>query len=322
MQNIKVNMYVEKVNRVMKKIFVCIMLLFLCFNSDCIVKASNKRDNDTYNITMKQDLLCLMMAYPEYVISVECGDNEEVYLVMKSGKKILYDDKKAKNFEQKLANPDLQDMMEQVYPLSYNTNLMDKNFDPGRARHYALLKEVYGGSQKQLESNLTRVNLGYKHFQFNGNNKASESLKNAMKELIPLAQKRQDIGACMFPCSGTFNYRLIAGTNRLSPHSFGIAIDLARDKRDYWKWATPEEGKKRLNSYPRELVEIFEKNNFVWGGKWEHFDILHFEYRPEIIFKARYFGDKSYVRGQWYGHVPIEETSVKNYIEKINEVLK
>ena len=69
-------------------------------------------------------------------------------------------------------------------------------------------------------------------------------------------------------------------------------------------------------------MEVFEKNNFVWGGKWGHFDILHFEYRPEIILKARYFGNTSSNLDLWYSGVPLEETNVKNYIEKINNALK
>jgi hypothetical protein len=28
---------------------------------------------------------------------------------------------------------------------------------------------------------------------------------------------------------------------------------------------------------------VFEKHGFVCGGKWYHFDTMHFEYRPEII---------------------------------------
>lgn len=312
----------------MKKIVACIMLLFLCSNSNYIVKASNQNCTfvyhtpNTYDMTMKQDMLCLMMAYPEYIVNIECKDNGSVYLIMKSGKKVLYDDKKTKSFEQKLENPDLQDMMEQKYPLETTNKLMDKNFDPGRSRVYSLLEEVYGGSRNQIEANLTSVKLGYKSAQFNRNNKAAEALQSAMKELIPLSQKRQDISACMFPCSGTFNYRLIAGTNRLSPHALGIAIDLARDNRDYWKWASPKEGQKRIASYPREIVEVFEKNNFVWGGKWGHFDILHFEYRPEIILKARYFGSKSSNLDLWYSGVPLQETSVKDYIKKIDDALK
>jgi peptidoglycan L-alanyl-D-glutamate endopeptidase CwlK len=32
-----------------------------------------------------------------------------------------------------------------------------------------------------------------------------------------------------------------------------------------------------------EIVRIFEKHGFVWGGKWYHYDTMHFEYRPEIV---------------------------------------
>jgi len=275
----------------------------------------------SYEITMKQDILCLMMAYPGYISNVEQSDGR-VYLVMKSGKKILYDDKKSKSIETKIAYPDLQDMTEQAYPIAPVEKLMDINCDPGRARVYSLLNEVYGGSRQQIEDNLTNVNVGYGAFQFNKNNQAAEALKNVMTELSKLTEKRKDVRAYVYPCSGTFNYRVIAGTNRLSPHSYGIAIDLARDKRDYWKWASREEGQRRLASYPYELVEIFERNNFIWGGKWGHFDILHFEYRPEIIMKARYFGDISSFRKVWYEGVPAEDTYVKNCIKNIDEAIR
>lgn len=297
----------------MKKTTILILLICLFTNITNTVKASSIE----YENTMKQDLLCLMMAYPEYITNIVREDNGHVYLIMKSGKRILYDDKNTKSFEQKLSNPDLQDMMEQEYPLTPINNLMDINFDPGRFRVYGLLTQVYGESERQVKSNLKNVNS----FQFNGNNNAGASLNAVMKELLPLAQKRKDIGSCVFPCSGTYNYRIIAGTNRLSPHAFGIAIDLARDNRDFWKWASREEGEKRLVSYPKEIVEIFEKNNFVWGGKWGHFDILHFEYRPEIILKARYFGEKSRNENLWYKGIPIEKDCIKKYIETIDNVL-
>lgn len=312
----------------MKKISIYLIVFFIFGNINLKVKAldldSAFSDTNTveYYQNMKRDLLCLMMAYPEYIEKVEKEQNGQVYIVMKSGKKILYDDNKTKNVEEKFYNTDLQDMMEQEYPLSYNNNLMEKDFDPGRRRVYALLKEVYGESRQQVESNLKNVNVGYRSYQFNGNNKAAEALQNVMKELIPIAQSRKDIQVCIYPCSGTFNYRLISGTNQLSPHSFGIAIDLARDKRDYWKWASREEGEKRIASYPKELVEIFEKNGFVWGGKWGHFDILHFEYRPEIILKAQYFGNSRNYNELWYSGVDCKDISVKNYIDKIDKVFE
>ncbi|MEA4849161.1 MAG: M15 family metallopeptidase [Clostridiaceae bacterium] len=270
---------------------------------------------------MKQDLLCLMMAYPEYIANIERME-DRVYIVMKSGRKILYDDKKTKSIETKIAYPDLQDMMEQVYPIEPVKELMDKNYDPGRTRVYSLLGEVYGGSRQQIERNLANVKIGYGTFRFNENNQAAEALKNVMGELASTAEKREDIRACVYPCSGTYNYRVISGTNRLSPHSYGIAIDLARDKRDYWQWASREEGQKRLSSYPDEIVELFEKNNFIWGGKWGHFDILHFEYRPEILIKARYFGSTRDFHKSWYNEEILEDAQAAGCIEKIDEALR
>ncbi|WP_368490489.1 M15 family metallopeptidase [Clostridium sp. BJN0013] len=298
----------------MKKIILIIIL-------SCIWANPVKALSNNYDITMKQDILCLMMAYKDYIIDIEKDSSKNVYLITKSGKKILYDDKKEKSFEEKLYNTDLQDMMEQLYPKESINKVMDKDMDPGRFRVYPLLNEVYGFNKSSVESNLKRVNLGYGSFQFNGNNDASKCLENVMKELIPLSQKRTDISRCLFPGSGTFNYRCISGTNLLSPHAFGIAIDLARDKRDYWKWVPKEEGNSRLEEYPKEIVEIFEKNNFVWGGKWSHFDILHFEYRPEIILKAKYFNTEDKNSKLWYGDVPCEDEVVKNCIKKIDEKL-
>lgn len=313
----------------MKKITVCVIFIYFFIIAGLVKKQSTENialaheqtSEITYDITMKRDLLCLMIAYPERITDVERMEDGSVYVVMKSGKRILYDDKKTKNFEQKVNNSDLQDMMEQEYPLADIKKLMEKDFNPGRIRQYTLLKDVYGGSKAQVQSNLIPVNIGGCHCIFNGNNKAADSLKEVMRELSPLAQKRRDIGSCVFPTSGTFNYRLIAGTNRLSPHSFGIAIDLASNKHDYWKWTSREEGEKRLAIYPREIVQIFEKNNFIWGGKWGKFDILHFEYRPELILKARYFGNKSVSDKSWYYGVPYEDANVKNYIEVIDTAL-
>ncbi|WP_367364169.1 M15 family metallopeptidase [Candidatus Tisiphia endosymbiont of Nedyus quadrimaculatus] len=35
---------------------------------------------------------------------------------------------------------------------------------------------------------------------------------------------------------GTFYWRVVAGTNRLSLHSFGIAIDINVEYSNYWLW--------------------------------------------------------------------------------------
>jgi len=30
-------------------------------------------------------------------------------------------------------------------------------------------------------------------------------------------------------------------------------------------------------------VQLFESERFIWGGRWYHFDTMHFEYRPEFF---------------------------------------
>lgn len=310
----------------MKKMFTYILVISLLFNlivdSKTLATDFNTRpqSNSIYNITMKQDLLCLMLAYAEYITTIESKDGY-ISIVMKSGKKLCYDDRLQKTLDKKLINPDLQDTLEQSYPLTRVKTIMEENYDPGRYRCYGLLSQVYGTSKQVIEYNLTKVNVGYNNYQFNKSNGASSSLQTVMKELNTLAQSDSNLRKCFLPCSGTFNYRVISGTNRLSPHAYGIAIDLASDKRDYWKWASKEQGAKRLISYSNELVEVFEKNGFVWGGKWSHFDILHFEYRPEIILKSRYFKGHVNIQKPWYEGAPTNEEPVKNIIEKIDKII-
>lgn len=257
-------------------------------------------EDPAYEATLKRDTLSLMMAYPNHIKGLERDEEGKVYIILHSGKKLLYDDKKIKNSWQKSGNPDLQDMLEQRYPLEDIRDLLPEHYNPGVIRVYPLFREVYGSNKEKVLSNLVKVSIGYKFVEFNQNNGADEALKSVMKELLPLARKSHKIYSVSFPSSGTFNYRIIGGTNRLSSHAFGISIDLNNHKFDYWRYATREEGQKRLSGYPAEVPRIFERYGFIWGGKWGNFDIMHYEYRPEVIFKARYFANDPIPGLPWY----------------------
>jgi hypothetical protein len=96
------------------------------------------------------------------------------------------------------------------------------------------------------------------------------------------------LAAWIFPLKGSYNRRDIAGTDRLSPHSWGIALDL--HKGTYWRWSRvsgPMELLALRSAYPWEIIAAFEEQGFIWGGKWYHFDTMHFEYRPELLARAR-----------------------------------
>lgn len=276
-----------------------------------------------YNIIMKRDLLCLMIAYWKNVKGILQTQDGKVYLVMQSGSRILYDDKKVKTPDEKFANADLQDMLEQIYPLFGANYLRSIDFNPGRNRTYKLFEDVYGKTKGKIEVNLVSVGYGNLVLKFNEKNNAANMLKKVNSELAVLTKIRSGLKPFIYPSSGTYNYRNISGTNLLSAHSFGTAIDLPANGKDYWQWASRNDGQKRMSAYPPEVVKIFEKNLFIWGGRWGYFDLMHYEYRPELILKARYFSKMPEPGQPWYIGSPYsEDIHIRNYIKMIDEALR
>ncbi|WP_240488652.1 M15 family metallopeptidase [Labilithrix luteola] len=53
---------------------------------------------------------------------------------------------------------------------------------------------------------------------------------------------------------------------------------------NYWEWEKKPDGSFTWkNSIPQAIVDAFESERFIWGGRWAHFDTMHFEYRPELF---------------------------------------
>ncbi len=123
-----------------------------------------------------------------------------------------------------------------------------------------------------------------------------ESLQNIDAEIREVAQKNLEIRNYISGIKVIYSMkrRNIEGTDNLSYHSYGLALDLIprsyKDKNVYWRWSAvfnKDWGKIPLSERwmpPAQIIEIFEKNGFIWGGKWYYFDNVHFEYRPEIIY--------------------------------------
>ncbi|SCJ62084.1 Uncharacterised protein [uncultured Clostridium sp.] len=276
---------------------------------------------DDYICNTKRDLLVLMVTYPECIKDIEKDEYGFIYLIMQNNNRVLYDDKKEKSHEQKFYNSDLQDTLEQIYPLDMITDVMEEGEDPGRIRSYSFLSNMYGGSKEAVQKNITNKSTYYGTMMFNKVNGAADNLEKALNKVSELAKQNTKIYNFVSPTSGTFNYRVIQDTGQLSPHAFAIAIDLKSDPADYWKWCNREKGGKRISIYPEEIVKTFEECGFVWGGKWAHFDILHFEYRPEIILKARYFGGNEVAKNkEWYEGCEINQDT-EALIDKINSII-
>jgi hypothetical protein len=146
---------------------------------------------------------------------------------------------------------------------------------------------MYGKTSATVQQNLTTIdwcpNLVGQKLQITKINGVDKHLAAVSAELDKHSEWKDYLKS-----AGTFNWRVVSGTNRLSPHSFGIAIDLNTDYSNYWQWdckCTDENTELSYkNQIPQGIVDIFEKHGFIWGGKWYHYDTMHFEYRPELLF--------------------------------------
>jgi hypothetical protein len=236
------------------------------------------------------DLKAIFAGYPGFCLGVEirqCRYSRELYLIMKNRVKILYDDGVVKGFKQKLDKPDLKDMLDLLYLPGRRYETFVPDYDPGRFRVGAFFDTVYGASASEVKANLVPVTFCGARVMFNAQNGAAKALASVGGEMKALLAEYPKFQQYLFPLGGTFIWRTIAGTNRLSPHSWGIAIDLNPRHGAYWLGSNKRgsEVEKLRGNYPQEIVAIFEKHGFIWGGKWSHFDLMHFEYRPEMLWK-------------------------------------
>jgi hypothetical protein len=97
---------------------------------------------------------------------------------------------------------------------------------------------------------------------------------SAELDALPAPVKRY-----VYPPAGTYNCRTVADTGEPSMHSWGAAIDINAAHAEYWLWPRAASA----NALPPEIIDIFERHGFIWGGKWSHYDTMHFEYRPELV---------------------------------------
>lgn len=136
------------------------------------------------------------------------------------------------------------------------------------------------------EKKLVNVDWFGQNVLFTSVNGAADSLRMVAAELARYPELTKYLKS-----SGTFYWRTVRGAKRQSAHSYGIAFDIAVEYSDYWLWknknATETSKIQYANKIPQQLVEIFRKHGFIWGGAWYHFDTMHFEYRPEILNYAK-----------------------------------
>lgn len=224
---------------------------------------------------------CYVDGYPNLIASAD-----ESAIILKDGTRLPYHTQKPQtSWNEKIDNADLAAQVEQPYDAGGIETPPPYLFSPGRLRYQPFFQALYGNDQKAIEKNLVKVTWptlkGSTKLPVNKVGGVDKKLFLIGQEIakLPKADRLWAEGAT------TYCYRMIKDTDRLSMHSYGIAIDLAPNTTQYWKDEAPSETAKigYKNTMPLSIVRIFEKHGFIWGGRWYHYDTMHFEYRPELL---------------------------------------
>jgi hypothetical protein len=240
--------------------------------------------NDRYGAPpsdINVDLDKLQRAYPDWIASVSSD-----YVVLKNGTRFAVSDHRTdKSFEELIEHPDIDDMFYAPYPAGGEPKQPPKNFDPGRVRYGPLFVAMYGDCKKnEVNRKLKTIAWLPAH---NGGHVAITTVNGVDNALAAVSQELDalpaDITKFLAPSGGTYNCRAVAGSSARSMHAYGAAIDLNVKYSDYWRWSKDLSSPVWKNRIPVEIVRVFEKHGFIWGGTWYHFDTMHFEYRPELL---------------------------------------
>jgi hypothetical protein len=228
-----------------------------------------------------QRLAGLVRAYPDFIASV---DGE--FLVLHNGTRLkISDGRTDKSFDELLEKPDIDDMFYAAYPAGTAPHPPAKNFDPGRVRFEPLLVAMYGDCKKNEVTRRMRAVAWLPRHQ---GGKVMITTANGVDNALDAVSRELDqlpdgLIKYLKPTAGTYNCRAIAGSTARSMHAYGASIDVNTAFSDYWRWAPHPAEPVWKNRIPAEIVRVFERHGFIWGGAWYHYDTMHFEYRPELL---------------------------------------
>ncbi|MEK7452641.1 MAG: M15 family metallopeptidase [Patescibacteria group bacterium] len=123
-------------------------------------------------------------------------------------------------------------------------------------------------------------------------------IKFPIEKVIPIAYKKykwNDDLSCNDNNSSGYNFRFIAGTNRMSKHALGLAFDINPAQNPYIRYNEKKEEVFRAPSFAlydkqnlgtlykdHPLVVLLKSHGWEWGGDWDieggRIDYQHFEF--------------------------------------------
>lgn len=223
----------------------------------------------------------LVSAYPDQLASVE-GDT----LAWRDGTRMSVGaSQPARDFETMLRSATIADQLRQHYVIGRMHGAPPRDHSPGRLRNAAFFERMYGDCRRgetvrHLRPVTWMPRTRPQQLMATTVNDVATRLERVVAALETLPDRFKSY---LVPAAGTFACRQVADTGMPSVHAYGAAIDIAVRQSDYWMWARARGDVPHRNRIPFEIVEPFEAERFIWGGKWYHYDTMHFEYRPELI---------------------------------------
>ncbi len=193
------------------------------------------------------------------------------------------------------------------FPESYTEEMIEKlrvkkldckkkKLTPGEEG--SLYKELFAiTSKKSAKKQLTEVKLSGHYITIH--NTLAEKIRSIDSRINELAKTDTEVRSYLKNISSiqAFNWRKIAGSDRMSNHCYGIAIDILPKKywkkTIYWSWEQEKNDnwmllpQSSLWAPPDSVVKIFLSEGFIWGGNWDRYDTMHFEYRPELLLLSK-----------------------------------
>jgi hypothetical protein len=231
-----------------------------------------------------EDLTALdavIRAYPEQLAGYDATD-----LIWRDGTRTpLSDGQPEKSFEEMLRHGSILDQISRPYPAGTAAASVAYG-DPGRVRNRAFFDKMYGDCRRgEVAPRLVPVLWLPRSW---GHTVEITSVNGVAARLAQISEELDALSPALrryaYPPGGAYNCRNVADTGEPRMHSWGAAIDINPAHADYWLWhrsGTINSG--AVNEIPPEIVDIFERHGFIWGGKWLHYDAMHFEYRPELL---------------------------------------
>ena len=222
----------------------------------------------------------LIRAYPDALKGFD-GTN----LIWRDGTRMpVGDGRPDKSLAEQLRAGSILDQLRLPYPAGAPL-LPAPRDDPGRVRNRAFFDKMYGDCRTGQVALVPVIWLPHSWghaVSITSVNGADRQLAAVSRELdaLPADDKKK----YLYPVGGTYACRSVASAGQRSMHAWGAAIDINPAFSDYWLWhQSGSVVPAYVNRVPLEVVAVFERHGFIWGGRWAHFDTMHFEYRPELV---------------------------------------